>query len=141
MIVYLDTSALVKLYVEEPGSPAVASEVERSSGAATARISYAEARAAFARLRRERRLTNAGLRRLVQELDEDWHAFSVVEVTDAVVRRAGSLAERYDLRACDAVQLAAALDLRRAGAELAFASFDVKLNRAGRRSGLRLLPG
>jgi predicted nucleic acid-binding protein len=140
LIVYLDTSALVKLYVEEPGSPEVASAIERASGAATARISYAEARAAFARLRRERRVTNAELRRLVQELDEDWHAFSVVEITDAVVRRAGSLAERYDLRAYDAIQLAAALDLRRAGVELAFASFDAKLNHAARRSRLRLLP-
>ena len=61
MIVYLDTSALVKLYVEEAGSAAIATCVERATAVTTARVTYAEARAAFARYRREGGLTPAGL--------------------------------------------------------------------------------
>ena len=88
MILYLDAGALVKLYVEEAGSPAVAGEVERANAVVTARISYVEARAAFARLRREGRLSAVGLRRLVHGLDADWPSLEVVEITDGLVRQA-----------------------------------------------------
>ena len=50
MILYLDTSALVKLYVREAGSVLVRRATEASEAAATSTVAYAEARAAFARL-------------------------------------------------------------------------------------------
>lgn len=138
MILYLDTSALVKLYVEEPGSTAVAAGVERATAVATARVTYAEARATFARLAREGELTGADLRQVVRELDEEWGMYGIVDVSDAVVRRAGALAERHGLRGYDAVQLAAALDVRRAGADVDFATFDRRLTRAAQRERLRI---
>jgi uncharacterized protein len=138
VILYLDTSAFVKLYIEEPGTAAVATEVDRSSAVVTARVTYVEARAAFARQNRERGLLRAELRRIVRHLDDEWGCFNVVEITDPLVRRAGTLAERHGLRAYDAVQLAAALDVRAAGAEVAFASFDGRLSRAARQDGLHL---
>ncbi|MGH8694308.1 MAG: PIN domain-containing protein [Burkholderiales bacterium] len=54
MILYLDTSALVKLYVREQGSAQVRAHVNKADVIATSVVAYAEARAAFARLRRER---------------------------------------------------------------------------------------
>ncbi len=48
MILYLDTSALVKLYVSEEGSEIVRGAVESAGRVATSRIAYAEARAALA---------------------------------------------------------------------------------------------
>jgi predicted nucleic acid-binding protein len=56
------------------------------------------------------------------------------------VRRAGGLAERHALRGYDAIQLAAALAVRGAGADLECASFDGRLNQAASRERLRLLP-
>ncbi len=141
MILYLDTSALVKLYIEEAGSAAVATAVERAAGVATARISYAEARAVFARHARAGGITRAELRRVVRHLDEEWGEYSLVEVTDAVVRRAGALAERHRLRGYDAVQLAAALDVRLAGGDVEFSCFDRSLGRAARRERLRTAAG
>ena len=139
MILYLDTSALVKLYVAESGTETVAAAVERATSLVTVRITYAEARAAFARHARAKGLQSGALRRVVRQLDEEWSQYSIVEVTDALVRRAGGLAERHRLCAYDAVQLSAALDLRLAGAiDLAFASFDATLNHAARREGMRL---
>ena len=138
MILYLDTSALVKLYVEETGSVEVATAVDRATAVATARITYAEARAAFGRHRRAGGLTAAELRRVVRQLDEEWGQYSIVEITDAVVRRAGGLAERHELRGYDAVQLAAALDVRLAGGDIEFSSFDQRLNGAARRERLRM---
>lgn len=136
MILYLDTSALVKLYVEESGTPAVVARVGEAEAVATARVTYAEARAALARHRREGGLTAVGLRRAVRELDREWGMYNVVDLNDPLVRRAGELAERHALRGYDAVQLAAALDLRAAGAEIFFCSFDARLNGAARRERL-----
>jgi uncharacterized protein len=139
MILYLDASALVKLYVEESRSAAVASRVEHAEAVVTARVTYAEARAAFARHRREGGLTPAALRRVVRELDGEWGSYNVVDVSDPVVRRAGVLAERHALRGYDAVQLAAALDVRAGGgADLEFVSFDARLARAAAREHLRV---
>ena len=57
-----------------------------------------------------------------------------------LVRRAGVLAERHRLRGYDAVQLSAAVDLRVAGAaDVAFASFDTRLNQAARRERMGLI--
>ncbi len=136
MILYLDTSAAVKLYVEEEGTPTVVARVGDAEAVATVRVTYAEARAALARYRREGGLTPVGLRRAVSELDRQWGMYNVVDVNDPLVRRAGALAERHSLRGYDAVQLAAALDLRGAGAAVEFLSFDARLNRAARRERL-----
>jgi predicted nucleic acid-binding protein len=133
---YLDTSALVKLYVEEEGSAAVAAALDEAEAACTVRVSYAEARAAFARHRREGALSATDLRRVVRALDEDWSAYQVVDVSDGLVRRAGALSERHALRAFDALQLAAALELRRGGVSPEFACFDARLIRAARRERL-----
>jgi uncharacterized protein with PIN domain len=72
LILYLDTSSLVKLYVEEPGSPAVHAEVDGSELVATSTVAYAEARAALARRRREGSLTAAEHRKAKAGLDTDW---------------------------------------------------------------------
>jgi len=138
VILYLDTSALLKLYVEETGRAAVVAEFERAATVATVRISYAEARSALARHRREGRLDTKSLRRSVELLDGDWGTYTVVDVSEPLVRRAGALAERHGLRGYDAVQLAAAAELARAGAEVRFACFDERLQRAARREKLRV---
>ena len=140
MILYLDTSALVKLYVAEAGTEAVATAVERAQALVTVRVTYAEARAAFAQHARAKGIAAGGLRRVVRQLDEEWGQYSIVEVTDALVRRAGALSERHRLRGYDAVQLSAAVDLRVTGAtDVAFATFDARLNHAARRERMGLL--
>jgi len=47
MILYLDTSALVKLYVKEPGSKAVRALLERARVVSTLRVVYVEMRPAW----------------------------------------------------------------------------------------------
>ena len=117
----------------------VAAAVDQATAVATVRITYAEARAAFARHTRAGGLTAGDLRRVIRQLDEEWGQYTLVEVTDALVRRAGTLAERHGLRAYDAVQLSAAVDVRLAGgADVAFASFDARLSLAARRERLRI---
>lgn len=136
MILYVDTSALVKVYVAEVGSAEVRGRIEQAEAVATALVTYAEARAAFARHQRERRLTLANLRRAVRALDRDWITYNVVGLSDSLVHSAGELAERHALRGYDAVQLAAVLQLQHAGGPVEFCAFDTRLSRAARRERL-----
>jgi uncharacterized protein len=136
VILYLDSSALVKLYVEEEGRTRVLARVEAAEGVATVRITYAEARAALARHHREGAIRRAELRAAVRELEREWPAYSIVEVNEPLVRGAGALAERHALRGYDAIQLAAALEIGRAGGDVEFFTFDARLNRAARRERL-----
>lgn len=137
MILYLDTSALVKLYVEEDGTDVSSSAVERASRVVTSRVTYAEARAAFARARRERVLTASMLRTVVERLDADWASYDAVEVTEPLVRRAGILAEKRGLRGFDSIHLASALEALR-GVSGTFLCWDERLARAARAERLSL---
>ncbi len=137
MILFLDTSALVKLYVSEPGTERVRDAIARAKTVAASRIAYAEARAALARAHRESRIRTADLRRTVGELDEDWERLFIVEVTGGVAREAGDLAEQHGLRAYDALQLASALLLQRQlDSNVAFLAFDEALMAAAADAGL-----
>jgi len=62
----LDTSALVKLYVDEEGSPAVHGALQQATVAATSTLAYFEARSALARRRREGGLAATEYRRAVR---------------------------------------------------------------------------
>jgi predicted nucleic acid-binding protein len=129
---YLDTSALVKLYVAERGSKQVKSALNEAEDVAIATVGYAEARAALARRQREGALTERGLRTAVRALERDWASFTRLEVTDGMARLAGGLAEHHSLRGFDAVHLAAALMLQREVGTLTFLGFDDRLTRAAR---------
>lgn len=111
MILYLDTSAMVKLYVTEKDSSEVRKRLRRADHAATSRVAYPEARSALARRCREGALTSHGLRRAVSALDRDMDSFVIIELNEGVARRSGELAERHALRGFDAIHLASALEL------------------------------
>ena len=69
MILYLDTSSLVKLYVEEEKSSKVVDLVRSSKVTGTSLVAYAEARAAFARRFRENAFTPREYKRLTSSFD------------------------------------------------------------------------
>jgi len=141
MILYLDTSALVKLYVREVGSVRVRNWLKRATGAATSVVAYAEARAAFARLHRGGHTNPRRHRERVAQLNIDWESIMRVELTASVLRLAGETAETYELRGFDSIHLASALWLRnRTEIPCAFAVFDQRLRDGAVRAGLALLP-
>jgi predicted nucleic acid-binding protein len=138
--VYLDTSSLVKLYVAESGSDSVRAHVDRATIVATSMMAYPETRAALARRRRERALRPVAFAGAKRKFEEDWPKYLAVQLTDALCREAGDLAERYALRGYDSVHLASFIEVaRQAGiAETEFSSFDDRLNRAARRAAREL---
>lgn len=132
MTVYLDTSSLVKLFVEEAGSQEVRDLVARATVVATSIVAYPETRAALARLRRDGHLAPAKLATVKRHFEAQWPAVLALEVTSAVAREAGEFAERYGLRGFDALHLASFAEIaRKAGpATTEFSSFDDRLNGA-----------
>ena len=138
MNLYLDTSALVKLYVGEPGSETVRGLVKSHDLIATSRIAYPEARAALARRQREGGLTPEEQSLAVAALDRDMDALVVVELLPRVAQRAGELAEELSLRGFDAVHVASALEFRHiVSTEVTFLAFDKRLNGASLQVGLK----
>lgn len=137
MICFCDTSALVKLYVREPGSEAVKALAAESEAVAACRIAWAEFHAAVARHARDHPRDQAPAEEARQRLAADWPRILVLEVTQRLVERAGELADAFALRGYDAVQLAAAAETWQvSGIETRFACFDRRLNRAARLLGL-----
>lgn len=142
MRLYLDTSALVKLYANEEGSADVRDAVSRARVVATSAIAYVEAQAAFARRHREGRLSLVGFRRWVRRFEADWPRYLRLEVTYSLIRRAARIADKYRLRAYDAVHLESALTLReRLAAPVVFGCWDAGLVAAAHKAGLDTIPG
>lgn len=108
MIGYFDTSALIPLVIEEPGSARAAVLWDESERVVTVRLAYPEARAALATARRLGRLSAGKYRTARAGFEDLWRQFDRVEVTAGLAQRAGDLAERHALRGYDAVHLAAA---------------------------------
>lgn len=139
MVVYFDTSALIKLYVhEESGVELVREAVEQAERIATSTVAYAEARASFARKWREGIFTEVEHRGTVSDLDEDWLTYDRLGVSNLVAYRAGELAEKHALRGYDSVHLASALRFTERFEDLRFLAFDGRLTDAAREADLPL---
>ncbi|MBS4032226.1 MAG: type II toxin-antitoxin system VapC family toxin [Clostridiales bacterium] len=136
-----DTSALVKLYVDEEGSDIVRSSVKQTSVVATAKVAYVEARSAFARAKREGLLSNTSYRHIIEHLRYEWRRYLVVEISDGLNETAGGLAEEFSLRGFDALHLASALFLQhQTGQSVLAACWDARLWEAFKHSGLETVP-
>lgn len=134
MVIYLDTSALLKLYIEEEGQVLVEEAVAVATRVATSTVAYAEARAGLARRLREGDFTIGQHRDTILRLNEDWKTYSLLPVSNAVAYHAGDLAEWYALRGYDAIHLASAVRLVETAENAHFLAFDIRLADAARRA-------
>jgi predicted nucleic acid-binding protein len=138
MILYLETSNLVKLYVQESDSAEILRLIREAEAVATSIISYVEARAAFARKFREKGISGQDYGTVKKSLLADWENMFVIRLTDAVAKSAGDLTEKCSLRGFDALHLASAVELARAiRLPVVFSSSDARLSEAARKEGLR----
>lgn len=138
MIWFLDTSALVKRYINEPGSAEVRALFRRARTIAVARIASAELAAAVARQCREGLVSVSTRDAILDRIDRDLTHLTVVELRAPVLTRIPALVRRWPLRAYDAVQLASALVLHAAGSAVSFWSADERLLEAAGGEGLRI---
>lgn len=141
MILYLDTSALVKLYISENHSADILMVVKKTNIVASHVIAYVEAQATFSRLKREKKLTNKSYDIVKNSFIQDWKNYLQIENTPTLLQHAADLAEAFGLRAYDSIHLATADTLRKESNQpVTFACFDRHLNKAAHVLGLILFP-
>ena len=109
MIAYFDTSSVVPLIVDEPATAVCRRLWDEAAHVISVRLLYAEARAALAQAQRLERLTAKELATAIADLEQMIAQIDHIEVTESLVRAAGSLAQARALRGYDAIHLAAAL--------------------------------
>ena len=140
MILFCDTSALLKLYVVEVGSEAMKLRVSEAEAVAVCRIAWTEAHAALSRRAREVPDDAALIEHAKTALATDWPRFVVLEVDQPLVELAGEYADTFALRGYDSIQLAAAFEVGHiAQTPVLFACFDSRLNKAAQMLGMSCL--
>ena len=130
-LVYLDSSALVKLVVREPESDDLRAFLGENPAAVSSAIAVTEVRRAIGRLSPRRSLSDRA--RLVLD------GVALLEMELEILEKAASLLPA-ELRTLDAIHIASALSL---GTDLlAFVSYDDRQRNAARKAGLPLVqPG
>jgi predicted nucleic acid-binding protein len=138
VILYLDTSTLVKLYIEEAHALLVRQWVKEAEIVATCRIAYPETMSALSRRLRQGDLHRKEYDLLISKFSGEWKSFAGIDFDEV---EAGRLVNLYGLRGFDAVHLSAA-KLVKAGQNnlsISFSSFDEKLNNAATAEGFTVL--
>jgi predicted nucleic acid-binding protein len=138
LIAYFDTSALIKLLVEEEGSEVADELWLRATSRVASRLVYPGARAALAMAWRTGRIEERSHRAAVRDLDAACAAMRLIGIDWQLAVTAGDMAQRYALRGYDAVHLATVLSIR--DAEFVLATWDRDLGRAAVRAGRSVIP-
>jgi uncharacterized protein len=129
---YVDTSALLKRYVEEDDSDRYAELLSSDIVWLTCRVTWIETWRNLGR-----RLEIVSARAAREAFETDWAHFTVVEVDDTLCRDAGHIADETGARSLDALHLAA---LRRAGPTgITLLTADLRQAQAGRTLGLNVV--
>jgi len=136
LILFVDTSALVKLYVAEPGSEQMREAAAEGNPVAASRLASAEIHATLARRRREGLLLDSEFEQLRVRFAADWEELTQVAIGAEILTLIPGLCERNPLRGADALQLASALLLSQEGLDVTFACSDHRLLEAAALEGL-----
>ena len=138
---YLETSALVKLYVQEPGTERLLRLAGRTNNHrfAVLVLARAEVHSAVRRRQREGDIEASIADRLLIRFDQHLESRFIKQVlNDPLIDLATSLVDRHALRAYDAIQLAGCLVLKTNSAsdEPSFVCSDRRLLEAAENEGL-----
>ena len=141
MNLYLDTSALIKRYINEPGTEDVRAWVRTAEAMSLSMMTRAETGAGLTRLQRRGIITQEEYKGALEQFRLDWEWYQRIPINEELVARADFLACQHGLRGYDAVHLAAALIWQEAlMLPVTLATYDQELADAGKKSGLKILP-
>jgi predicted nucleic acid-binding protein len=131
---YVDSSALLKRYVEEPESDDCDAILRGDPMVITARHSYVEVQRTLARV-----ISGADLAAALDVFVADWPQFAVVELDNTTCERAAEIAVALGIKSLDALHLGAAQ--RVGGVTLPFLTYDLRQAQAARSLGWTVLGG
>jgi hypothetical protein len=111
MLVFFDSSAFAKRYVQEAGSDDVLSWCERASEIGLSGIALPEIISAFCRLSREKRISRKQYHSLKVSLLEDVRDAAICDLSPEVIRHSILALEKNTLRGMDSIHIGSALAL------------------------------
>lgn len=132
MTTYVDSSALLKLYVDEADSDDAAAYLAADPVLVTSWLTLVEVRRNLARL-----LQGSALAHAREQCERDLDSMALVSLDERAWRRAADIAETVGVRSLDALHLATAQMLHIP--ELVFCTFDLRQAHAARQLGLRVV--
>ncbi|GAB6064322.1 type II toxin-antitoxin system VapC family toxin [Deferrisoma palaeochoriense] len=139
MILYCDTSAVVKCFIREPASAEIREAVAAAKFVATSEVAWAETLAALARRAREGDLDEGKHGLVRRRFMRAFSAWARVPLGEEVNERVARLVLEHPLRGFDAIHLASALLIQeQARSAVTFACYDERLSRCAASAGLRL---
>jgi uncharacterized protein len=140
---YLDASAWVKRYYEEPGTPGVEALFSGENLLGCSSLGLLEVTAALGRKHKASQISAEARDSANREIERDWAVFVRIKVSDDIVERAIQLVHEFALRSADAIHLASALSAAEslAGSEhaLVLVTCDRELLLAAEASGVQVL--
>ena len=136
MRIFFDSSSLAKRYIDEKGSDQINPLFLQAESVLVSSICLPEIISAFARLRREKKLTLVQYNRCKRGAIEDFTTFQICQLSPEVIRTCIALLERADLRAMDALHIACAIEAK---ASL-FVSSDERQLAAAKKFSLQVNP-
>ncbi|MGA2400704.1 MAG: type II toxin-antitoxin system VapC family toxin [Syntrophobacteraceae bacterium] len=138
-MIYFDSSALVKRYIEEEGSDKVNALLEEGSVAAASRLAYAEILAAITRRHKAGEIETKAFERIKRAFKADWASLAVVEMHEEVFQFIDDVIAKYALKGADSIHLSTALWLKGATKEdVVFVASDLELLKAAKAEKLRI---
>ena len=140
MILFCDTSALMKLYVDEAHSTDMRSSVKRANSTMVSLITWVEIQSAFSLKQRTGQVSPSDVEFGLARLRDEWANFTRISVDPELTETAGQFALAHGLRAYDGLQLASAWRAHQIiGGALRFCCFDRQLNAAATALGMQAL--
>lgn len=132
MSLYLDSSALLKRYIDEADSATFNALIESDESWLTSRITWVEVWRNLGR-----RLDRQASQDPRTAFRADWERFAVIEVDETLCRQASTLADLTGARTLDAIHLAA---MHRAGPNgISLVTADLRQAQAARSQGWTVL--
>ena len=132
MTLFLDTSALVKLYIAEAETATVTTAVQAAKIITVSTLAMPEAVSSFTRKASEGSLTQSNEQEAFKNLLADWPDLERIELDDWIAKEAAMLTRSKGLRGADAVHLASCARLSRERRGVRFLAFDDALNDAAK---------
>lgn len=130
-MIYFDSSALVKRYVEETGTNSVKSILSTGGEIATSKLTYPEILSALMRKVRAGEIERKKFNGIVEIFDKDWDHFLVLDFHNDLLQLVKVLIGKHPLKAADAIHLSSALWLKLSSkVDITFVASDLNLLKA-----------
>jgi predicted nucleic acid-binding protein len=137
---YCDTSALMKLYVQEPQTDFMQRLCANSDTVVISDITWVEMRSALALRVRTNQTSKVEAESALAKLRAEWLTYQALSLDASLFELAGDHTEAFGLRAYDSVQLASAQRFNIAlRGQMTFCCFDKALNNAAKILGMKVL--